>query len=279
MVPRTPETPALRLLPFLTRCGKTEREFLFPMKTIIRFLFAVTAMLRVSMSADAATIGINFGDSASALASGDSAGFVPQINWQNITTSNATAVTLFENTDSNTSAATSAQLSFAGSLLPNVQATGFVSGPDEKLNNGYVASFSNPLTLSITGVPYASYDVIAYVFTPGSGRHYSAAIGSTTLWGAMPTTPTGAGYIDNNNSTPFTYTSAVGSSAGTATAGGDYYLFSGLSGSALTISMNTSDDLSTITALQIVQTPEPARSVLLLGGSCALCLRRRRGKK
>lgn len=249
------------------------------MRTMIRLLFAVAAMFGVLMRADAATIGVNFGDSSSTLAPSDSAGLVPQINWQNITTPSAAGVTLFENTDSNTSAATSALLTFTGDLLPNVQTAAFVSGPDERLNNGYVASFSNPLTLSITGVPFASYDVIAYVFTFGSGRHYSATIGSTTLWGAMPATPTGAGYIDNNNSTPFTYTSAVGSSAGTATAGGDYYRFSGLSGSSLTISMNTSDDLSGITALQIVQTPEPARGLLLLGGCGALCLRRARGKK
>lgn len=239
-------------------------------------LIVGTVSVTVVNTALGASIGVNFGDGTFALAPGDSAGVIPQVNWQNITTSSAAAVTLFENTDSNTSAATTAALTFSGSVLPTIQTALAVDGPDEKLNNSRVASFSAPMTLSITGVPYDAYDVIAYVFTGSAGRRYSTTIGGTTLWGMTPASPTGPGYIDDNNLTPFNYTAAIGATSATATDGGNYYLFSGLSGGDLTITMNTSNDLATISALQIVEIveiPEPSSALLLLVGCCALGLR------
>lgn len=253
------------------------------MNTITRFLVLAAATLAVALTTRAASIGVNLGDATAgtdrALGASQSAGVVSQINWMNYGSSSASGVTL---TDS-TGATTTAAMTFTGSVLPVLTTAAGVdeTNGDEVLNNSYVGAFSAPFTFTITSVPYATYDLITYVNSSNGGpRPVSTTVGSTTLWGATPASGTGAGYVDGNTVTPFTYISALGATSGAATPNGNYFLFSGLTGSTLTFSMNSTTDIPQITAFQIIDAvPEPGSALLLFGGCCALGLRRLRGKR
>jgi len=237
-------------------------------------LFAVAILLfSASMAAAQPKIGVNLGDTNNgSVGAASSAGVVPQTNWMNVGATSAAGLTLSDNSG----AATTAQLSYSGTLNPFIQNPSFVFGPDEQLNNSYLASFNSSMTFSVTNVPYANYDLIAYIATIQTGRTYSATLGSTTLFGLSPNS-TAPGYIDNAP-TPYTYTSAVGTTAGTATPNGNYFRFNGLTGSTVTFTMASTNDLPTLTAFQIVEAiPEPSGLALAgLGAAGVLVAWRKR---
>lgn len=221
------------------------------------YLAVIVTFLTLTATSHAAVIGVNLGDTNfGSLSASDSAGVVPQINWMNVGATSATNLPLTDNTG----ASTTAQLSYTGALNPIISAAS-VAGADEQLNHSYLASFSSSMTFSVTNVPYSVYDLIAYVATIQTGRTYSTTVGSTTLYGLSPN-PTGAGYIDGL-ATPYTYTSAVGTTAGTATPNGNYFRFNGLTGSTLNFTMASTNDLPTLTAFQIVAVPEPGSMAML----------------
>ena len=250
----------------LVSCGERSKKTLWLCSP---FLYAaLAACFFTAANLRAASIGVNLGDtnngSVNALSS---AGVVPQTNWMNVGATSTPGLALSDNSG----VPTTATLAYTGNLNPFIQNLSFVSGPDELLNNSYLASFGSSMTFTVSNVPYANYDLIAYVTTSQTGRTYTATLGSTTLFGISPNSSS-AGYIDNAP-TPFTYTSAVGTTSGTATPNGNYFRFNGLTSSTLSFTMASTNDLPTLTAFQIVQAiPEPSSIALAGMGVIGLAL-------
>ncbi len=238
-------------------------------------LLAIAVVMVAALSADAASIGLNVSSPGvtGTLDPNQSAGLISQFNWQNLNADNATGLIL---TDDSANATTATLTTTGGSLRPFNQ-TGppsSVVGGDEVMNNVRLASFGSSMTFTVNLIPYAIYDLIVYVHA-ANGRSYSVQVGTTTLWGLSPD-PNAPGYIDGDGA--FTYNAAVGTSLGTATPNANYYRFNNLSNAApLTFVMASGNDLPNTNGFQIVQVPEPGSVVLIVGGLCALGLRRRRG--
>lgn len=85
-------------------------------------------------------------------------------------------------------------------------------------------------TLTVTGIPYSSYDAIFYVYDDGSSRGGVITIGSTTYFirsGAGTPAVDGSGYVQSDDT-------SLG--AGSDVMQGNFVRFSGLSGSTLSAS-------------------------------------------
>ena len=238
-------------------------------------LVATGALCALSGRAGAATtsIGVDFGTPSTVVASTDSAGVTgfAQTHWQAVTAT-PTNLALTDNTG----AATTAKLTISG--VVGFNGLGVTpSGTDEVLNRGQVSSGSN-WSFTIDNIPYAGYSLLVYDLSFNTGLVQGVTVGGTTYYSSSPN-PTGAGYIDNNAGTAFTYTQATSTLSASPTAGGDYMLFTGLSGTSLTVNIAkiSGTGSGSVGAFQIIQTvPEPSTALLFAVSGATLLLRRRR---
>jgi hypothetical protein len=148
------------------------------MKRRSAILASTVALAVVSAAASADSIGINFrrGSGEQNMAPSESAGVVPQVNWNN--TDGAAAGNAGANVSGpmpNTLVSGSGT-SFAGLTL-TWQANGTWSAPnagpgDLNLMSGYLddTGTAGDTVITVTGVPYASYDVYAYVGSDANNR-------------------------------------------------------------------------------------------------------------
>ena len=128
-----------------------------------------------------------------------------------------------------------------------------VAGADEMLNVGAAATSNVSQSFTLANIPYSNYSLSVYDLGLGAGFVQGISLGNTTYYTSSPN-PTGAGYLDDNNATPFTYTLGTSTSAAAPTANADYVLFTGLSGSTLTITeTKTSGNLALLPGFQIIQ--------------------------
>jgi len=221
------------------------------------------------------SIGVNFGaDRAdAALAPGDSAGVIPQANWNNA----ANASGSITGAMSNSGAATGVDVRWTTQeswSLGNAAAT-----PDGTLMKGWVAvqSSTNPSNISISGIPYSMYDLYFYV---GHDRN-SEDVRITEAGGAFADF-VAIEDVDGGDlgATPFFYKLIQESGAA-----GNYFRIPGLTLSSLSIDFYTEgDDRGPISGLQIVEVqpqgdiPEPMTMALLgvaVGGLGGYIRRRR----
>lgn len=260
------------------------------MKVSLRPLFALplaAAALAAPLAAHAQSIGASFGDGSALtnVAATDVVGApgFAQANFTNLTTATGTA--LRDSSGTATTVAATVTRAIAGDNLTFSPIRTAAADASERFNNGIVYTDLGGLNLSLTNIPYASYSIVLYSLNAVTSAPERFTIGSTTLFVRPPANPIGAGYLDNNAATPFTYIRSTGATAATAAAGSDYVVFTGLSGSSQTVSIlgNSSDGGSTfptdIGGFQIVATaapvPEPA-TLAALGLGAAALLRRRR---
>ena len=225
-------------------------------------------------SARAASIGVNFVGSSSALDPTASAGATPyaQTHYNNVNLPSSGLV-LDDNTGTPTTALLTAISSGSGGF------TTPVAGADEMLNVGAAATSNVSQSFTLANIPYSNYSLSVYDLGLGAGFVQGISLGNTTYYTSSPN-PTGAGYLDDNNATPFTYTLGTSTSAAAPTANADYVLFTGLSGSTLTITeTKTSGNLALLPGFQIIQVPEPSTWALLgvgaVGAGVATMRRRR----
>ena len=241
-------------------------------------LAAGAGLLVAAQSSMAASIGVNLagdGDANRNLAPGETAGVVAQSNWNNLTGGPAGGTLTQTNAIDDSGVATSADFSFVTSA-GNVHTSNAGSGDLQLFNYGLFMSPTAGNTLenivTISEIPYAVYDVILYI-----GRNHSGTAIDDRVWRFRLGTediyagelPDGAG-----DTQPFTsYILATGTDYTAADA--NYGVFSNVSGASITIQGAANTGRETLSAIQIVEVPEPGSLALLgLGGLCVL--RRRR---
>ncbi|HLJ93089.1 MAG TPA: PEP-CTERM sorting domain-containing protein [Gemmataceae bacterium] len=228
-------------------------------------MMALGAVLAFGSVAQADEIGINFtgGNNAGAptsLLATDIAGVVPQANWNN---ANGTGATLNGLLNQNGVATTASVTWHADGTWGS--GTGTASG-NAKLYNGYLDSTgTSPTTVTVSGLAAAglagSYDVYVYFTGDGAGsnppRSGNYTIGSITQL-ALDT----IGFKG-------TFVQATPADAN----GGNYLVFSGLSGDSFTLSANPVNFRSPVNGIEIVSpaaAPVPEPTTLALAGMSLL---------
>jgi hypothetical protein len=234
---------------------------------------AAMAMGGMASSAMAVSIGVNFiGDNNGGGASvTGTAGFVPQGNWNNVAgpgANNGSSATIVS--DSNVT--TGASLAWTS---PNLWASGVGSNQDGILMQGYLDNSPGQDSIAtLTGLPgniagpgSTPYSVIVYLAgdTAGDNR------GGTYTVNGVVQTALGIGPSQNGVYVP-----------ATAVTPGNYLLFTGITGSTLTIDVHPTTGgtprapFDGFQVLDSASVPEPASLGLLGIGSVTLLARRRR---
>ncbi len=219
--------------------------------------------------AAAGPIGVQFtGGGGVALAAGQTAGLIPQSNYNVVPGVSGSGLVLKDNSG----VVTTASLSFT------TNESGYVTNlssdpvtPDEILNDGILNGTlgTNP-TITITGIPHALYDLIVYTLdTEIRNQRVTATTGAgSTSFTVRSPNGDAPGYQDSNAGTPYTYLQGTTNSQ-TPVPGSDYVRFSNLTGNVTihadaqisTFPSNTNNNVF-INGFQIV--PEPRVTLMLL---------------
>ena len=243
-------------------------------------LAAAVASCGLSAAASANSLGVNFvggggPNSGSTLAASDVAGLVPQSFFNNATGASGTLTGLVDNNNT----PTGANLTFSS---PNTWSSGTdTTTPNGRLLNGYIdsgGSATSGANVTVTNVPYKSYDLIVYFdtdsSTPRIGDYEVLTSGGTltqqTVIGHSGTLGLAPPYGDNSVPLP------------PNVASGTFIIFPGLTDSTLTLktkqaSLPGVNFRSPISGIQIYGVPEPGTlgTLTVLGG---LALTRTRRK-
>ncbi len=256
------------LPPFMKTLSQATPRFLISLFLVAVSLSGMPSSLR------AQSIGVNLGGTSNGtLGPGDVAGVSPyaQSNYNNVS---AAATNLILN--DNTGAATTAMLTTTGANSFSIFTGNAIAGPDEILNNSRANSTGTSWSFTLSGIPYGSYLIIVYDLQFATSAVVGISAGGTTYYTSSPTY-NAPGYIDGNAATPFTYTQGTSTNPLAPTPMSDYVLFSGLTGSSVTVTITGGANATRISGFQIVQTiPEPSTwAMLLLGGAGLLAGARR----
>jgi len=173
------------------------------------------------------------------MAATESAGHAYVSNWNSWTGKTGTALPLKDNSGTTTPATVS-----WNAYRSSNTATTFV-GPDQKMMRGYISNdgannWTNP-AVTVTGIPYARYDVIVY----GDGN--GSALTKYTLGGQT---------LFSKDSDYFDYyvEGGSGTDLGSATPTSHFVRFRGVTGANFTVSgAGTTKGLATIAGIQIVE--------------------------
>jgi hypothetical protein len=235
--------------------------------------------LLVTAMVHADSIGVNFGTNNGTLGSAAIAGAAPfaQANFNNIQQSfNATALNLRDNNGIATTANLFCQnFGYANFLITP-------AGADELLNSQcFLGNGTNNWSFTISGIPYATYNLIVYDLAD-SGQKQGVNVGGTTFYSSSPV-PVAAGYLDQNAATPFTYRQATSTVSTAPTLNSDYVVFDGLTGDSQMVNLigfsASPTSFVRATGFQIVAVPEPATAAIAMVGIFSLGLIRYRRSK
>ena len=235
----------------------------------------LAALLVTAVIAHGASIGVNFtgggngGSLAISLLPTDLAGVIPQGNYNNVPGGSATNFAL----NNNLGLTTTALLTFtAGGTYSSVNATVTPAGGDEKLNAGFVFGSGS---FTISNIPFTLYSLYVYELNDAGGRVETTTLGGVSFFGASAT-PNDAGHIDQNAATPYSYVQSISTNVASPTVGGDYVLYSNLTGSSQTFT-SAAPGNGYVNGFQIVEAvPEPGSALYGAGLLCLAGLRRAR---
>ena len=251
-------------------------------------LLVVLAVCCLPSLASAQSIGINFNADRedAALLPEEQAGVVPQGNWNNwdgiqsadVTMANTDTAAGIDSpnagvvTDSNGD--THADVTVEWESWNAWNTDNGVANPDNKLMNGYIDNNGdNPqITVRVGGLPSAitdgGYDVIAYIGSDGNDRTGTITDGTTTYSYST--------FSQQGGDFPAQYVQTTDTADGNPNA--NYAIFSGLTDSEFSLTLDRGSNNSGIHGIQIVPTiPEPGSIALgMLGALGLLGLSRRR---
>jgi hypothetical protein len=247
----------------------------------ISSLAAASVVIAASTAAHAISVGVNFaggGNNTSPavnLGPGETAGVVPQSNFNNVAGGAAGSGIALVN---NTGAATGMVLAYtAGGNYSAVGGLAIAPATgDEKLNTGFIFGSAN---VTVTGIPFTTYDVYVYELNDAAGRIETTTLVAPALaqgpFFGSSATPTDAGHVDQNAATAYVYTQAVATAVASPTPNADYVRFTNLTGSTLNFTTSATGN-GFLNGFQIVQVPEPTGLALLVIGAAFPAVRRRR---
>ncbi len=248
------------------------------------FLTLLSASGFLVAGATASTISLNFDGQSGTGTPGAVTGVAGAIavgNWNNTGQGNANnsgPLNLVDDSGAATGAV--ANWSVANHWTTN---GGDSSGGDAQMMQGYLDNFHDRPPITVTGIPYALYDLRIYHNTDSGG-----AMGFTVTDGLITTTHYSYQAGGNNSNFPLAgadpfggATGYIGSqeTSGGATNGSNYTLFTGLTGADLSIQGvrgAAGDTRTRPNGFQITQVPEPSSMLLLMLGSAGIFIRRRR---
>jgi len=233
------------------------------MHRITPFLAAITSLLLAGGAANAAVISVNFGNSDTDTGNRGvvSAGNWTLLKFDDLSNNTATLTDLVDGSG----AATTADLGWtSGNARPGLTLTDGTLDENMIVTGITLKNESTPVTLNLSQIPYAQYDIYVYVTDTNSTETQPVSVsdGTTTF---HLTTPT-------DNLTFFQDNGFVQSTSIVATAtNANYVRFSGLTGTSQSIAL-LGDEIGPA-GIQIVEVPEPASlalvglgSLLILGG-------------
>ncbi len=216
------------------------------------------------------SIGLNFtgdrfGGGPYPILPGETAGIVPQANWNNTNPvangSTADVVSPVAGTlVDNTGAATGVTLQWLNANA-TINTNGGTTTPNERLFRGAVEGsfFAEPsaqLQVVVSNIPYAHYDVIAYVVGFGFTADSSVRLGSQEFFYNQSSNFTTDGFIKATATTHDTRTLAT------------YAEFDNLTGTSFTLDLiHQGGNRPAIDGFQIVAVPEPGSALLAAVGS------------
>lgn len=220
------------------------------MKHTRHFALLIISWATISSSV-AEPIGINFGSGRdnSSLTPADSAGVIPQTNWNNAPDASGGPLTLNDSTGTATSA------SVTWSTDEQWSIGGPAADPNGTLLNGWISANNTadpPATVAITGIPFTLYDL--YVYSNHDRATEDVLISESS--DAFPP------FLLHENDTdilaPVTFQEQPLTAAGDASQTGNYVKFAGLSQSDLELVLSPageggSTDRGAITGIQIIE--------------------------
>ncbi len=249
-------------------------------RLMIAICFLTLSSLSLSVSVRADSVGIKFvggqpffANPAGLVTGTAGAPGLAQSDWNNLTGATGSASSLLDESGLSTGinvswTSTDTWQALTGSVGPATQ--------DAQLMNGYLDNTSvtlsgipAPTTISVTDIPFASYEVVVYFNgdSPSQDRVNDFQIGSTSIFGQDNALFSGT-YIQ--------VPSTSNTDLGTSTPAGNFVIFYGVSGSSFTLDATPGSTLpgetqrATVNAIQVVSTPEPQSSLLLLTGLIGL---------
>ncbi len=228
--------------------------------------------LALAGTAGAENIAFNwagFGGALSTIADGTDAGFVSNSHWNNATVdSQSNGITgSLSNLVNSAGSATTLDVAWTNNGNNWVGSTTPTSG-NQSLFRSYMRPVTGTMTITVSEVPYALYDVYVYV-----GLHVAPRAGTVGKDGA--TTP-----FRVKEASTWTSWQEIVNSGDT----GNYIVYKNQTGTSFTLTI-ANGGISGVTSgggingFQVVQVPEPGTTALLIGGAAGLVLcgwRRRR---
>lgn len=217
--------------------------------------FNVSAGAWTFMSANAASsksIGINHKGSNS-ISVTLPAGYIPQSNWNNIEGSTGTASNLMDSDGALTTAGMQWESEMAAWSTNNPASSG-----NEQLMNGYLDADARSSVITVSGIPYTTYNVLMYHESQnGDGRIASYELGGVTKYSRDYTGTFGIDY------TAFFFDGFATQSEAEAASnsqGGNLILFENVNGSSFTLigtGISGSAPRCPIQGIQIVSNDNP----------------------